>query len=82
MNGRFFKPDGQTIPRMEVFAYNLHNPDCLADFLANDQQMITVPQSDKQVPYNSIKKVGVGISMLGTSEAVAVGAVAFAKEIN
>jgi len=82
MNGRFFKPDGQTIPRMEVFAYNLHNPDCLADFLANDQQMITVPQTDKQVPYNSIKKVGVGISMLGTSEAVAVGAVAFAKEIN
>lgn len=80
MNGRFFKPDGQTFPRMEVFAYNLHNAECLADFLVNDQQMIKVPQSEQTVPYSPVKKIGVGISMLGTSEAVAVGAFEFAAE--
>lgn len=80
MNGRFFKPDGQTIPRMEVYAYNLHSSDCLKDFLANNEVMIKVPQTDMEVPYSPIKKVGVGISLLGTSEAVAVGARAFAED--
>lgn len=80
MNGRFFKPDGQTISRMEVFAYNLHNSDCLADFLINDEIMISVPQSDKKMAYSPIKKVGVGISLLGTSEAVALGATVFAGD--
>lgn len=79
MNGRFFKPNGQTLPRLEVFAYNLHNADCLNDFLTNDEMMIKVPQSEKMLAYQPVKKIGVGISVLGTSEAVAVGAQAFAK---
>ncbi len=79
MNGRFFKPNGQTLPRMEVFAYNLHNTDCAKDFVKNDEIKITVPQSEKTVTYQPIKKIGVGVSILGTSEAVAIGAQAFAK---
>jgi glucokinase len=40
--------------------------------------MINVPNSNRVVPYNSKKKVGVGLSVLGTSNAVAIGAWAFA----
>ena len=36
MNSKFKKHDGTSLPRMEVYAYNLHNPNCLADFLQDE----------------------------------------------
>jgi glucokinase len=37
-----------------------------------------VPGSDRKVAYDPLKRVGVGLSRLGTSQAVAIGAYAFA----
>ena len=80
MNGQFSRFNGETVQRLEVFAYNLENPECYADFMKNDEIEITVPGSDKKVFYSPVKKVGIGISRLGTSNAVSVGAYAFAEE--
>ncbi len=78
MNSKFVTNNNQTVQRLETFAYNLENPDCLKDFLHNDEEQIQVPNSDKKISYSSVKKIGIGISKLGTSKAVAVGAYAFA----
>jgi glucokinase len=70
--------NGEPIQRMEVAAYNLHHPDCLADFIKNDDIQITIPGTSEYITYQAQKKIAIGVSRLGSSEAVALGAYAFA----
>jgi len=81
MNSKFITNKGETIQRLETFAYNLENKTCLSDFLNRDEVEIGVPYSDQKILYSPIKKIGVGISRLGTSKAVAIGANAFANSM-
>ncbi len=80
MNGLLKRNDGGNIQRMEVFAYNWENPDCRTDFLKDDKIEIEVPFGNETTDYRNIKKIAVGISKLGTSNAVALGAYFFAKK--
>jgi glucokinase len=73
-----YNVNGNVIPRMETEAFNLEDEaDCFR-FAEKSGKMITVPFSDQQVWYDPTKRVGVGVTKLGTSSAVAVGAYAFA----
>jgi len=78
MNAGFNSLDGHIVPRLEITALNLENPVELAKFLENLSIEIKVPFSNKVVNYNSSRYIGVGISRLGTSKAVSVGAYAYA----
>ena len=78
MNFAFKELSGEDLPRMEIYAYNLKNADCAKDFYEDTSKQIQVPFSDRLVNYDPIKKVGVGLSKLGTSKAVAIGAYAYA----
>jgi len=78
MNLSFKELSGKELSRMEIQAYNLRNEDCARDFFEDSSMPIKVPFSDKVVNYDPVKKIGVGVSALGTSKAVAVGAYAFA----
>ena len=71
---------GNTIPRMETEAFNLMDADDLKRFTAKSGKMVRVPFSEQEVWYDPSKRVGVGVTALGTSSAVAVGAYAFAIE--
>ena len=79
MNSKFNTFKGEMVQRLETFAYNLENENCLADFLNSDEIEITVPFSTQKTLYSPIKKIGIGISRLGTSKAVAIGANVFAN---
>ena len=46
--------------------------------LKGETREITVPGTSRKVKYDSLQRLGVGMSRLGTSEAVAIGACAFA----
>jgi glucokinase len=78
MNTPFETMSGQPLDRMEVVAYNLEDPAGLGRFLASATVDIPVPFSGKTVRFDPNKKVGVGISRLGTSHAVSIGAYAYA----
>jgi len=78
MNTPFKSFDSGHIERMEMTAYNLQNEEDLKKFLHEEVRMISVPFSFKKVSYNPEKKIGVGISPLGTSKATAIGAYTFA----
>ncbi len=80
MNGKFSSLGGHSFQRLEVFVYDLENTNCYNDFMQNDDIVIKVPKSEKVVSYSPIKKVGIGISELGTSNAVAIGAYSYAKK--
>ena len=78
MNRKFEKAKGETVQRLETFAYNLNNPQCLNNFVMNESKKIKVPFSNETINYSPVKKVGLAISVLGTSQAVAKGAWEFA----
>ncbi|HJN05344.1 MAG TPA: ROK family protein, partial [Bacteroidales bacterium] len=79
MNGKFNTITGQTIDRLETQAYNFENEISMNEFLYKDEINIEVPYSKQSVMYLPHKKIGVGISRLGTSKAVAIGAAAYAN---
>ncbi len=78
LNGYFKKETGETVPRMEIKAYNWHNKKCKEDFLNYSPKKVAVPFSDEYVEWDETKKIAVGISTLGTSQAVALGAYHYA----
>ncbi len=78
MNHPFDTLSGQPLERMEVTAFNLEDPEDLKRFLQASAAEITVPFTGKKVIFDPNKKIGVGISKLGTSKAVSIGAYAFA----
>ena len=80
LNGRFVTFENNPVSRMEVFAYNWHNPQCRKDFLKPEFSEIKVPFYDETIRWDGSKKIAVSVSQIGTSEAVALGAYYFAQE--
>lgn len=80
MNRRFSRFGGGEVPRMEIDAFNLEDANDRKKFYDQKSEMINVPFSNQQIPYNPDKKTVVGVTRLGTSRAVAIGAYAFAAE--
>jgi glucokinase len=80
MRGTLRSLAGGVFPRMEVTAFNLEDPGERAQFLAGSPRRVPVPGSGRLVGYEPTKRVGVGVTQLGTSRATSVGAYAFALE--
>ncbi len=78
LNSSFTLPDGDTIRRLDSTAFNLQEPEQLEEFLRGDAREVTVPGGTRKMKYDPMQRVGIGLSRLGTSEAVAIGAYAFA----
>ncbi|MBN2211517.1 MAG: ROK family protein [Sedimentisphaerales bacterium] len=78
MNGTLEKYNGEKIPRMIQRCFDLDDESSLATFIAGRVKEIQIPRSEKMMNYDSLKRIGVGRSVLGTSQAVAVGAYAYA----
>ena len=78
MNYPYDTMSGIPLERMEVVSYNLEDDGGLASFLKSSSLEIPVPFTERTVFFDPNKKVGVGISRLGTSKAVSIGAYAYA----
>jgi glucokinase len=66
------------LPRLIPRAFNIEDPAERDSFLKGEVREITVPGSTRKIQYDPMQRTAVGISRLGTSEAVAIGAYAFA----
>lgn len=80
MNRPFETVAGQLLERLEITAFNLEDKTDLEKFLEPSAVEIPVPFSKKKASYDPLKKTGVGITLLGTSNAVSIGAYAFALQ--
>lgn len=80
LNSNYTGPDGSKFRRLSAAAFNLEDPAQLEIFLKGGAKTIQVPCSDRTVAYDPLQRIGVGMSRLGTSEAVALGAYAFALD--
>jgi len=83
LNGSINKLNGGKIDRLVSRVFNLEDTNELTHFVSGNVVEINVPFSSKKIVYDDLKRTGVGISILGTSKAVSLGAYAFAlNEIN
>ena len=78
LNSTYITPEGEAFRRLTAIAFNLEDPPQLEAFLKGETRTITVPGSKKKVKYDPLQRIGVGMSRLGTSEAVGIGAYVFA----
>lgn len=78
MNGKYHLAGGKSFPRLEVNVYNIEDTGERDIFLTGAKKEITVRGKAGNVQYDPLRRTCVGISKLGTNEAVAIGAYAFA----
>ena len=78
LNSRLQGLTGGDVPRLELAAFNLEDEGDRRRFLEDRTRQLAVPGSARTVLYDPHKRTGVGLSRLGTSHAVALGAYAFA----
>ena len=78
LNDSYTAPNGSKFRRLPEVAFNLEDPVQLKKFLKGETRAIAVPGAKRKIKYDPLQRVGVGISRLGTSEAIAIGAYAFA----
>jgi glucokinase len=78
MNAAYRAPNGERFRRLVPRAFNLEDPADRAAFLAGEPREVAVPGSARTIRFDALARIGVGISRLGTSEATAVGAYAYA----
>jgi len=76
LNGEIGKLNGEIFPRLQMKAYDLDQE--LVRFLNGGSGRIEIPGTGKLVNYNAAKRIGIGITRLGTSKAIALGAYSFA----
>ncbi len=69
---------GKKVRRLEAEVYNLEEEKDKNSFLKGKHKKAKIPFSEKTVEYDPLKRIGIGISKLGTSRAVSIGAYAFA----
>jgi glucokinase len=78
MNGTIKKYNGEAFPRMVQKVFNLEDEKQKKAFLAGKTRKVKVPGTSKTIKYDPMKRIGVGISILGTNKAVWIGAYVFA----
>ena len=80
VNSNYTGTSGNTYRRLNQPTFNLEDATQLETFLKGETRTIQVPGSERTVQYDSLQRLGVGMSRLGTSEAVALGAYSFALQ--
>lgn len=78
MNRQISTFAGATFPCLQTEVFNLADKADMENFLKERDTMVKVPGSAKQVLYASHKKIGIAVSSLGASKAIALGAYSFA----
>jgi len=80
LNSTLDLPDGGTVPRMPISAFNLEDESQLEPFVRGDVHTLRIPGTNRTIAYDRMTRIGVGLSKLGTSQAVGIGAYAFALQ--
>lgn len=80
LGSRYTNARGETYPRLVQKVYNLEDAGQRAAFVRGRVRTVAVPGSNRTITYDPEKRIGIGISRLGTSQATALGAYAFALQ--
>ncbi len=80
MNSNYTGPNGSQLRRLASAAFNLEDPAQLEKSFNGETEEISEPGDARKIKYDRLQRLGAGIWRPGASEAVAIGAYAFAHE--
>ena len=78
LRGKMHTITGEELNRVQMKVYDLDNEEEFKEFAKGAQRALKVYGTDRYVAYDPQKRIGVMISKLGASNAISVGAYAFA----
>ena len=78
VHGRFTGATGAEFPRLAQKAFYLDDEAQMAEFLQGEVKQLQIPNTNERVTYDSMPRVGIGFSRIGTSKAISIGAYAYA----
>jgi len=78
MNSSYTREDGSQFRRLTQKVYNLELGTEFLKFLKGSTKELEIYSTEKTVQYDNETRLGVGISKIGTSRAISLGAYAFA----
>ncbi|MEG2061425.1 MAG: ROK family protein [Alistipes sp.] len=78
MRGEIGTFAGDRFPRLQMQTYDLSKSDEVADFVRKKTVSVSIPGSNQQTDYNRVRQTAVVLSTLGASQAIALGAAAYA----
>ena len=78
LRGKMHTITGEELNRVQMKVYDLDNEEEFKEFAKGDQRALKVYGTDRYVADDPQKRIGVMISKLGASNAISVGAYAFA----
>jgi len=78
MNSNIGMMDGKLFTRLQMKAFNLNDPEEFLQFIKNEEVEVYIPGTDKTIPYNPVKKIGVVRSREGANRSIAMGAYVYA----
>ncbi len=81
MNSKYISPDGKQFRRLIANVYNLEDQSQLNRFLKGSKKEISIYGTDKKIEYDPELRIGVGISKIGASRAIFIGAYSFALKM-
>jgi glucokinase len=71
---------GKATPRLSIKVYNLEDESVFGEFAAGGEKELVMPGSSRKIWYDDSPRTGIGVSKLGASKAVAMGAYAYAMQ--
>lgn len=78
MSANYTTPAGEPFRRLVQTVFDLEDPAQMETFLRGRTVELQVPGSGRTVSFDAMQRTGIGISRLGTSHAIAIGAYAHA----
>lgn len=78
LSGSIEDLSGNKLSRTISKIYYIDDPKDLKAFLNDSEDLVSIPFSSKKAVYNKDKRIAIGISKLGTSKAICLGAYALA----
>lgn len=78
MNGQLSMAGGKKVGRLQMRAFNLEDEEEFKAFAKGEAKKLIVPRTGETIDYDPLKRIGVAVSEMGTSRAVAMGAYVYA----
>ena len=78
LRGKLKSLKGEELNRVQMKVFDLDNEDEFKAFAKGEERLIKVYGSERTVPYDPMKRVGIITSKLGASKAISIGAYSFA----
>jgi len=80
INRKYIDSEGNPYNRLPFKVYDLTDENIFDEFAHGNIRKIQVPYSNRTVQYDEIARIGIGVSGLGASKAIALGAYAYALQ--